>query len=55
MGVKCQIYYQVFATNDEVNFLLLHSSRELSIIGCTISAPDVSSPRGYSQIIFIRL
>jgi hypothetical protein len=47
MGVKCQVYYPVFATDDEVDFLLLHSSQELSIIGCAISAPNGSSPRGY--------
>jgi hypothetical protein len=48
MGVTCRGYYLVFATNDEVDFLLLHDSQYLLIIGCAISAPDGSSPRGYS-------
>jgi hypothetical protein len=33
-------------------FLLLHNNRELSTIGCTISAPDGSSPQACIQIIF---
>jgi hypothetical protein len=27
MGVKCRVHYLVFTTDDEVEFLLLHSSR----------------------------
>jgi hypothetical protein len=53
MGVKCRIYYLVFATDDEVELLLLHYSRCLQFIGCATSAPDGSSPQGYSRIIFI--
>jgi hypothetical protein len=51
MGVKCQVYYLVFATDDEVNFLLLCNSRELSIIRCVTNAPDGSSPRGYDGVL----
>jgi hypothetical protein len=27
MGVKCRVLYLVFTTDDEVEFLLLHSSQ----------------------------
>jgi hypothetical protein len=33
MGVKFQVHYLVFTTNDEVDFLLLHNSREFSTSG----------------------
>jgi hypothetical protein len=39
MGVKCQVYYPVFAIDDEVNFLLLCSSRELSTSGARSALP----------------
>jgi hypothetical protein len=51
MGVKCRVYYLVFATDDEVDFLLLCNSQELSIIGCVTNAPDGSSPRGYDGVL----
>jgi hypothetical protein len=55
MGVKCRIYYLMFSTNDEVEFLLLHYSLQLQLIRCATSAPDGSSPRGYSQIFYLSI
>jgi hypothetical protein len=52
MGVKCRVHYLVFTTDDEVDFLLLQNSRIFFNIGCARSAPDGSSPRGYSQFFF---
>jgi hypothetical protein len=40
----------VFATDDEVDFSSCLESDISIFIGCTTSAPDGSSPRGYSQI-----
>jgi hypothetical protein len=48
MGVKHRVYYLVFATNDEVNFYSCIGADISIFIGCATSAPDGSSPRGYS-------
>jgi hypothetical protein len=53
MGVKCRVHYLVFTTDDEVQFLLFHCSQQLSIIGCTTSTPDGSSPRGYIVELYL--
>jgi hypothetical protein len=48
MGVKCRVYYLVFATDDEVDFYSCIGSDISIFIGCVTSAPNGSSPRGYS-------
>jgi hypothetical protein len=52
MGVKCRVYYLVFATNDEVDFYSCIVANICIFIGCATSAPDGSSPRGYSRIFY---
>jgi hypothetical protein len=55
MGVKCLVHYLVFTTDDEVEFYSFIIVNNCLIIGCVTCALDGSSPRGYSQIIFIRV
>jgi hypothetical protein len=51
-GVKHRVYYLVFATDDEVDFYSCIGADIFIFIGCATSAPNGSSPRGYSQIFY---
>jgi hypothetical protein len=48
MGMKHRVHYLVFTTDDEVGFYSSIVVENFSIIGCTTSAPDGSSPQDYS-------
>jgi hypothetical protein len=52
MGVKHRVYYLVFAIDDEVDFYSCIGADISIFIGCVTSAPDGSSPRGYSRIFY---
>jgi hypothetical protein len=52
MGVKRRVYYLVFTTDDEVDFYSCIGADIFIFIGCAISAPDGSSPRGSSRIFY---
>jgi hypothetical protein len=50
MGVKCRVYYLIFATDDKVAFLLLHSSRELSSSGARSALPMGGAPKAIVEL-----
>jgi hypothetical protein len=52
MGVKCGVYYLMFTTDHEVDFLLLHESQYLQFIECAISAPDGVAPEAIFKFLF---
>jgi hypothetical protein len=52
MGVKCRVYYLMFTTDHEVDFLLLHESQYLQFIECAISAPDGVASEAIFEFLF---
>jgi hypothetical protein len=51
MWVNCWFYHQVFLLLQRNSIFHSYGEADISIfIGCTTSAPNESSPRGYSQI-----
>jgi hypothetical protein len=50
MGVKCRVLYLVFTTDDEVKFLLLHSSQVFESSGARTGLPMGVAPEAIVEL-----